>query len=149
MRCFIPLTVADLAADSPVGFSVGARVFAGTPALAAATGVEDEEELDHLALVTAGDYSALAVSIGPARRVVVAADAELEAAENPELPSELRLAARLRWGDVVAIFLDDADAECDVRAAGEDQDALDRLEDYELSWYDISERGRVVADLIG
>ena len=159
MRCFIPLTPADLPADQPAAFAAGARGFADTPALQSVLADYDQEEREFAACLAAGDYSALAVAaLAPGhgvlvgegqtvyRRVVVAVDAPATPVAQAEVPGEVTLDAPVRWQQAVAILIDEEAAETLVASAHE-QESLDALEDYDLLWFDITERHRLCAEL--
>ncbi|WP_250506407.1 DUF6912 family protein [Bowdeniella massiliensis] len=149
MRCFLPFTRADLTNPAPNAFNAGARACADTRALQREVPEADEEERELIATLAAGDYSALAYQERPARRIVVAVDARVQELTNPELACDVELAEAITWGDAVALLVDEAAAEECVAAAGSDQAALEGLEDFDLLWFDITERDDVIAQLEG
>ncbi|OKL53613.1 hypothetical protein BSZ39_08645 [Bowdeniella nasicola] len=147
MRCFLPAAVADLGEIAPAIFFSGAPACADTAALRRALPDADDEERELVASLAAADYSALAYESGPARRVVLAADAAVDPAASPQLPCDVTLSEAITWDDVVAILIDEEAAEAAVRAAAGDADALASLEDFDLLWYDVTERGDLAAAL--
>lgn len=142
MRIYLPSTPAELtAATFPPRLA-----HAVTPALRAALPDEDEEGLEYAAQLLAADDSLDLVTgtAGARRRVVVAADVD-DAVVQPlgpdaDAPSLVRLTGEVTWDDVACAHVDDADAEGDVAAAGSgDDDALDRLVERDLLWFDVTE----------
>lgn len=154
MRLYVPATITELAAAKPPRRVVSSV----TPALRAALPEEDDEGLELSAFLTAADLSALCVaeSGAPPRRVVLAVEVEAgrvpsgvpsgdlpgvsESVDAAELPSVLGV-VDLAWNDVVAVHLDDDDAEVAalVSRAAQDADVLEELGDVDLLWYDASE----------
>jgi len=136
---YIPATVADLprCADGlwepPVAYAVTERLLE----------IVASDDADELA-ETARDVAARAsvVEVGSPLRVVVVAEltrAECEA--DPEVhPAAVRVQGRIPSSAIACAFVDEADAAPDVReAAAGDEDALDRLEERDLLWYDATE----------
>lgn len=158
MRIYLPATLRELA-DLTSGHQLAARlVHAVTPALRAELPEEDEEGLEYAAQLLAADDSLdLLDGEGPAgrRRLVVAADVPeslVEAAEGDEAhaPSVVRLTAALGRDAIACVHVDEADAEADVVAAREDdEEALERLAERDLLWFDVSELDRLVASARG
>ncbi|TNU75950.1 hypothetical protein FH969_05225 [Miniimonas arenae] len=151
MRLYLPATAADLA--DPDG--VRAVASAVTPALRAALSEEDEEGLELSAFLTAADASVLRVARLGARprRVVLAVEVddvrpdEAAPEELRGLPSVLGVVA-VPWSHVVAVHVDDAEAEELVAAAvGGDEEAFDALVEIDLLWFDPSELADVRAEL--
>lgn len=155
MRVYIPVTVAmlaDLVADG-VLHAVNGTAFAVTPALREAYASGGDEDLAEVALreaalaslrllAAAGDAAAAL----PTRRAVLVADAD-DVRARPDLDDAVvRLAAPVRLTDVVAAYVDIADAEPAVTAAIAAIDAADLgdedaeltvgdAEDHDLAWY--------------
>ncbi len=130
--------------------AVNATAFAVTPTLREAYAEGDEDELADVALRDAAlaslrllddDDSGL-----PPRRAVVVADAE-DVTARPDLDDAVvRLAGPVALDDVIAAYVDNADAEPAVRAAIEAVDAADLgdedaellvgdAQDHDLAWY--------------
>jgi hypothetical protein len=152
VRVYVPATLAmlqRLVADRSLR-AVNATAFAVTPTLREAYAEGDEDELADVALRDAAlaslrllddDDSGL-----PPRRAVVVANAE-EVTARPDLDdSVVRLAGPVALGDVIAAYVDNADAEPAVRAAIEAVDAADLgdedaellvgdAQDHDLAWY--------------
>ena len=145
MRIYLPATLEEL--DRPDG--LGARpVHAVTPALRAALPDEDDEGLEYAAQLLAADDSL--DLIGEAgtqrrRRLVVAADVadglvQPVAPGEDMAPSLVRLTGVVPWSDVACVHVDEPAAEADVVAAlAGDGDAVERLVERDLLWYDASE----------
>jgi hypothetical protein len=148
MRIYLPATLADL--DTSRGLEPR-LVHAVTSALRAALPDEDEEGLEYAAQLLAADDSLERIGATGAtpRRVVVTADvpeAVVEAVEDPHAPTVVRLTAQVAWEAVACAHVDEAAAEADVTAAAAgDEEAIDRLDDRDLLWYDVSELDRLVA----
>lgn len=143
MRIYLPSTVTELA-----GRGLGPRlVHAVTPQLRRALPEEDDEGLEYAAQLLAADDSLDLLDVtarAGRRRVVVAADvpeAVIDALDGDEhAPSAVRLTVSIGWEDVACAHVDEAAAEHDVVAAtGGDEDALERLAERDLLWYDVSE----------
>ena len=155
MRIYVPATLAELAELGRAGLPPR-LVHAVTPALRAELTDEDDEGLEYAAQLLAADDSLdLLDGAGSAgrRRLVVAADVpeavvESVTADEAHAPSVVRLTATLRWDAVACAHADEAAAEADVAAARDgDEDALERLADRDLLWYDVSELERLAASV--
>ncbi|GEN78323.1 DUF6912 family protein [Actinotalea fermentans] len=148
MRIYVPSTLAEL--DPSRGLQPR-LVHAVTSALRAALPDEDEEGLEYAAQLLAADDSLdrLEGTDAPRRRVVVAVDvpeAVVEAVDDPHAPSVVRLTIPVGWDDVACAHVDEAAAEADVVAAlAGDDDAVERLAERDLLWYDSSELDRLAA----
>jgi hypothetical protein len=146
VRVYVPGPAADLRRDT----LTSTDAYAVTPALQAALPEDDAETREYVAYLGAVDDSAqLAAAAGAVpRRVVFAAEVAAAAVRHPEPepdagghPGLVRLRGPVAWRDVVAIHVDEAAAEPDVRAAAAGDTAAARaLEDRDLMWYDPSER---------
>lgn len=124
-----------------------ARAHAVTDELRRAFPDDDDEELDMIALLGAADDNIATVAAEP-YRLVVAADAEVQYAGTEEYPSLVVPNKPVAWRDVAAIFADEPDAAPDVLAArGGDADAFDRCADWDLLWYDPTERLKLAREL--
>ena len=149
MRIYVPATFAEL--DQRHGLAPR-LVHAVTPGLRAALPDEDEEGLEYAAQLLAADdcLERLAdVVAAPRRRVVITVDvpeAVVDAVDDAHAPSVVRLTTTVGWDDVACAHVDEADAEADVVAAlGGDDDAMERLAERDLLWYDASELGHLTA----
>jgi hypothetical protein len=161
MRVYLPSTLAALAVVHGEG-AVGPApltVCAVTPTLRESYATADLEELEYAALTEAARRSLGLLARGGAacRRVVLAADAP-DRLVVP-VPADGRAVARvegtLALRRVVAVHVDDPEAEADVRAAVEalpaatagDADArfvVDGAEGHELAWYATQEIASLV-----
>ena len=86
------------------------------------------------------------VVVGSRLRLVVAIDvSRADVAPVPDAhPAAVTLTGRVMSESIACIFLDEADAADDARAAaGGDEVALERLEERDLLWYDVSEMGQL------
>ncbi len=144
MRVYIPATVDDLhrCAD---GLWEPPLAYAVTERLLAIVASDDADELAELARDVAARASVIDVG-SPLRVVVVAELTRAELEEDPELhPAAVRVSGRVPAGAIACAFVDEPDAADDVRAAeGGDDDALDRLDQRDLLWYDSSELRHLV-----
>ncbi|EHB58648.1 hypothetical protein MycrhDRAFT_1084 [Mycolicibacterium rhodesiae JS60] len=155
MRVYIPATLAmlqQLVADDSFQ-PLSGTAFAVTPTLRESYAEGDDEELAEVAIGEAALASLrlLAAEAGhadgglPLRRVVVIADAEATA--RPDLDDAVvRVSGRVNRNQVVAAYVDNADAEPAVRAAIAvideadlgDEDAefiVSDAQDHALAWY--------------
>lgn len=152
MRIYLPSTVSELGAQAGL---TPRLVHAVTPALRAALPEEDDEGLEYAAQLLAADDSLDRIEPGKTglRRVVVAADvpeAVVESldADEADAPSLVRLTVTVGWDDVACAHIDEAAAEKDVVAAVRgNEDAVDRLVERDLLWYDVTELGRLATTL--
>ncbi|WP_102142792.1 DUF6912 family protein [Mycobacterium hubeiense] len=152
MRVYVPATLAmlqQLVADRSLQ-AVNGTAFAVTPALRESYAEGDDDELADVALREAalaslrllGDDS----SDLPPRRAVVEAEVD-GATARPDLDDAVvRLSAPVALDDVIAAYVDNADAEPAVRAAIDvvdeadlgDEDAeltVGDAQDHDLAWY--------------
>ncbi|KSW13752.1 hypothetical protein [Cellulomonas sp. B6] len=149
MRVYLPVTLDELQHGSPVLLTPRV-VHAVTPLLRATWPEEDEEGWEYAAQAGAADDSLVRVAgrpEAPPLRVVVAADVP-EAAVRPladaAVPSAVQLVSDVDLAAVVSVHVDEPEAAPDVRAVVEgDESAIERLEERDLLWYDVSE----VADI--
>lgn len=152
MRVYIPATLAmlqQLVADRSL-HAVNGTAFAVTPTLREAYAEGDDEELAEVAVrdaalaslrLLAADESGL-----PQRRAVLVAEVD-RATARPDLDDAVvRLSGPVRFEDVIAAYVDNADAESAVRAAIDAVDAADLgdedaeltvgdAQDHDLAWY--------------
>jgi hypothetical protein len=152
VRVYIPATLAmlqQLVADRSL-HAVNGTAFAVTPTLREAYAEGDDEELAEVAVrdaalaslrLLAADESGL-----PQRRAVLVAEVD-RATARPDLDDAVvRLSGPVRFEDVIAAYVDNADAESAVRAAIDAVDAADLgdedaeltvgdAQDHDLAWY--------------
>lgn len=153
MRVYIPATLAMLAqlvADGELPARSG-TAFAVTPTLRESYAEGDDDELAEVALRDAA-LASLRLLGGegtgdlPPRRAVLEADVE-DATPRPDLDDAVvRLAGPVRFDDVIAAYVDNAEAETAVLAAVDaiddadlgDEDAefvVGDAQDHDLAWY--------------
>lgn len=153
MRVYVPATIAmlqQLVADQTLHARNG-TAFAVTPTLREAYSEGDDDELAEVALREAA-LASLRLLGGedagdlPPRRAVLVADVD-GATARPDLDDAVvRLAGPVALTDVIAAYVDNADAEDAVRAAIEAVDAADLgdedadlvvgdAQDHDLAWY--------------
>lgn len=152
MRVYIPATLAMLSlliADGDFQPRSG-TAFAVTPALRESYAEGDDDELAEVAIAEAAMASIRLLATEsdddlPLRRAVVVADADAES--RPDLDTAVvRLKGRVGLDQVVAVYVDNADAEPAVAAAIEvidsadlgDEDAeltVGDAQDHALAWY--------------
>jgi hypothetical protein len=154
MRVYIPVTLpmlAQLVADQSLR-AVNGTAFAVTPALRESYAEGDDDELAEVALRDAALASLrlLAADDGasslPPRRAVLVADVE-GAAARPDLDDAVvRLTGPVAYSEVIAAYVDNADAEAAVRRAVSAVDVADfgdedaeltvgDAQDHDLAWY--------------
>jgi hypothetical protein len=153
VRVYVPATLAmlqQLVAEQMLHARSG-TAFAVTPALREAYATGDEDELAEVALRDAA-LASLRLLAGegmsdlPPRRVVVVAEVA-DGTARPDLDDAVvRLPGPIRFDDVIAAYVDNADAEAAVTAAIEvvdeadlgDEDAelaVGDAQDHDLAWY--------------
>ena len=153
MRVYVPATLAmlqQLVADQVLHARSG-TAFAVTPTLREAYAEGDDDELADVALRDAA-LASLRLLAGegtsdlPPRRAVVVADVE-DATARPDLDDAVvRLAGPLGYDNVIAAYVDNAEAEPAVVPAIEAIDAADLgdedaefvvgdAQDHDLAWY--------------
>lgn len=162
MRVYVPATPAMLQRLVTGGqmFAVSGTAFAVTPALRESYAEGDDEELAEVALREAalGSLRLLAVDsetedsggahpVFPPRRAVLVADVEAPVTLRPDLDDAVvRLAEPVTVADLVAVYVDTAAAEADIRIAlavideadlgDEDAElAVGDAQDHDLAWY--------------
>jgi hypothetical protein len=152
VRVYLPVTLAmlqRLVADRSLR-AVNGTAFAVTPTLRESYAEGDADELADVALRDAALASLRLLgdddSRLPPRRAVLVADAE-DVTARPDLDdSVVRLAGPIALDDVIAVYVDNADAEKAVLAAIEAVDAADLgdedaellvgdAQDHDLAWY--------------
>ncbi|WP_192722435.1 MULTISPECIES: hypothetical protein [unclassified Mycobacterium] len=153
VRVYVPATLAmlqQLVADRLLHARSG-TAFAVTPALRESYAEGDDEELADVALRDAA-LASLRLLSGegasdlPPRRAVVVAEVEGVTARPDLDDAVVRLSAPIAYDDVIAAYVDNADAEPAVVAAIEAVDAADLgdedaefivgdAQDHDLAWY--------------
>lgn len=160
MRIYIPATMSDIASDV-----ISERtVHAHTAQLEQAADLRDvplgerRDVLEAMAMNAAADDSLrrlvarteTAEKADEPRRVVIAAEVADSALEPPseadQLPTTLSLVRPVHWKHVESIHIDDDEALDDISAAMTgDEAAFERSYEYELMWYDVSERDDLIS----
>ena len=143
MRVFVPGTIDDLRHYSS-GHWEPDRGYAVTERLLEISAYDDPDELAEQARDAAAEDSI--VVLGSRLRLVVAIDvSRADVAPVPDAhPAAVTVSGRVMADSIACFFLDEAGAEADARAAaGGDEDALERLEERDLLWYDVSELGQL------
>ncbi len=153
MRVYVPATLGmlqQLVADQSLRARSG-TAFAVTPTLRESYAEGDDDELAEVALREAALASlrllaAEGMSDLPPRRAVVVAEVE-DATARPDLDDAVvRLGSEVAFGDVIAAYVDNSDAESAVLPAVEAIDAADLgdedadfivgdAQDHDLAWY--------------
>ncbi|WP_458695233.1 DUF6912 family protein [[Mycobacterium] appelbergii] len=153
MRVYIPATLAALqqfVSDRSLRV-VNGTAFAVTPTLREAYAEGDDDELAEVALREAALASLRLLAAGggsdlPARRAAVVAEVQ-EATARPDLDDAVvRLSGPVPLDAVIAVYVDNADAEPAVQAAVDvideadmgDEDAeltVGDAQDHDLAWY--------------
>ena len=157
MQIYVPATLAmlqQLVADDSL-WPVNGTAFAVTPRLREAYAEGDDDELGEVALreaalaslrLLAADAAEQPDAASPPRRAVLVADVG-EVTMRPDLDDAVvRIGAPVAIDDVAAVFVDNAAAEADVRAAIAvideadlgDEDAeltVGDAQDHDLAWY--------------
>lgn len=145
MRVYLPVTLDEL---QPVPTALpGPRTgHAVTPRLRAAWPDEDEEGWEYAAQAAAADDSLVLVAGRPAAprlRVLVAAEvaaSDVRVRDDADVPSAVEVVADVALRDVVSVHVDEPAAAAAVsRAVAGDEADLERLEEHDLLWYDVSE----------
>lgn len=154
MRLYVPSTLAELDALTTATITLSARrAHAATPALVAELaeeGIDDLEEVEYVAQLAAADDSLVAIAAGPSvpwLRVVISVDVPdasvraLPAADDDDLaPSAVEITEQVTGVKIVCVHVDEPAAAADIEAVmGGDDDAIERLADRDLLWYDATE----------
>jgi len=143
MRVFVPGSVEEIKHYSS-GHWEPDRGYAVTERLLEISAYDDPDELAEQARDAAAEDSI--VVLGSRLRLVVAIDvSRADAVPVPDAhPAAVTITGRVMPDSIACIFLDEPEAEADARAAaGGDEDALERLEERDLLWYDVSELDRL------
>lgn len=145
VRVYLPVTLAELQHVSPV--VLGPRLgHAVTPALREVWPDEDEEGWEYAAQSAAADGSLLLLAADPGApplRVVVAADVpdgSVRAPSDPPVPSAVEITCEVGTALMASVHVDEPAAARDVAAAATgDEAAVERLDEHDLLWYDVTE----------
>ncbi|WP_062132030.1 DUF6912 family protein [Demequina aestuarii] len=141
MRVYVPIAVEDLG-HCLSGTWEPRSGYALTPTLLDISASDDDELLAEQVRDAAAADAVL--ELGASRRAVVAVDyprADVQQVVG-EHPAAVTLTGRVRADAVACAFVDEPEAEVDGREAAKgDRDALARLEERDLLWYDVSEIG--------
>jgi len=143
MRIFVPGTVSELRHYTSGHWEPDGG-YAVTERLLDISVYDDPDELAEQARDAAAEDSI--VVLGSRLRLVVAVDvSRADVAPVPDAhPAAVTLTGRVMADSIACFFLDEASAEEDARAAaGGDEAALERLEERDLLWYDVSELDRL------
>ena len=141
MRVFVPGTVDELGHYAS-GHWEPERGYTVTERLMDISAYDDPDELAEQARDAAAEDSIIV--LGSRLRLVVAIDiSRADVAPVPDAhPAAVTVTGRVMQDSIACIFLDEPDAADDARAAaGGDEAALERLEERDLLWYDVSELG--------
>ncbi len=154
MRLYVPVTLAEIDALTGPTMTLETRgAHAATPALVAelaAEGVDDLEEVEYVAQLAAADDSLVLVAADPAvpwLRAVVSVDVPdssvrpVDAAADDDVASSaVTVEGPLTGVRIVCAHVDEPEAASDIQAVmGGDDDAIERLADRDLLWYDATE----------
>ena len=149
MRVYLPVTLAELQHVSPVVLTPRVA-HAVTSALREVWPDEDDEGWEYAAQSAAADGSLLLLAAdpgAPSLRVVVAADvpdACVRTLDDPPVPSAVELVCEVDATRLASVHVDEPAAAGDVAAAaGGDDGALERLDERDLLWYDVTEIDRI------
>ena len=145
MRIYLPASLDQL--DPGAGPLAARRAHAVTPALRALFPDEDDEGLEFAAQLAAADDSLELLATrpdAPQLRLVVSVDVPDSAlqpvADDDDVPSAVELVQPVDLTDVICVHVDEPGASADVVLAGRgDEDAVDRLDERDLLWYDATE----------
>jgi hypothetical protein len=145
VRIYLPVTLLDVDLAAPDAALAPGRAHAVTPGLRALFPDEDDEGLEYAAQLAAADDSLDRVGgspDAPRLRVVLSADVDpgVIGELDDEVPSAVTVRAPVPWSAVVCAHVDEPAAADDVAAAlTGDDDAVERLDDRDLLWYDATE----------
>lgn len=143
MRVFVPGSVDELGHYSS-GHWEPERGYAVTERLMDISAYDDPDELAEQARDAAAEDSIIV--LGSRLRLVIAVDvSRADVAPVPDAhPAAVTLNSRVLADSIACIFLDEPGAADDARAAaGGDEEALERLDERDLLWYDVSEIGQL------
>ena len=139
MRVYIPALVSELE-DCVSGTWAPTKGYAVTPMMRDVSSSDDDEVLEEQARDAAGTDSVL--ELGSTVRAVVVADyARADVAADPGgHPAAVTMTGRLMPDAIACIFADERESAPDAAAAANgDAEALGRLDERTMLWFDISE----------
>jgi hypothetical protein len=145
VRIYLPVTLLDVDPAGTSGSLDVARAHAVTTALRELFPDEDDEGLEYAAQLAAADDSLELVgetTDAPRLRAVLSADVDESTVTvlDEDVPSVVALSAPVPWSAVVCALVDEPAAADDVTAAlTGDEEAVERLDDRDLLWYDATE----------
>lgn len=151
VRIYLPATLADLDRIAGQRAALTPRlVHAVTAELRRALPEDDEEGWEFAAHLAAADDSLMLVAATPTAphlRLVLTAEVPDDAvrpAADDAPPSLVRLTASVPWDQVVCAHVDEPEAVPDLEAALRgDPDAVERLSERDLLWYDATELDQI------
>ncbi len=145
VRIYLPATLLDVDTAPTRPAIAAGRAHAVTRALRELFPEEEDEGLEYAAQLAAADDSLELVGAtadAPRLRVVLSADVDDAAvtALDDEIPSAVRVTTPVPWSAVVCAHVDEPGAAADVaEALTGDEDAVERLDERDLLWYDATE----------
>ena len=145
VRIYLPATLLDVDAAASREVVTPRRAHAVTPALRELFPEEDDEGLEYAAQLAAADDSLEllgSAADAPRLRVVLSADVDAAAVIvlDDEIPSAVEVTTPVPWPAVVCAHVDEPAAAGDVTAAlTGDEEAVERLDERDLLWYDATE----------
>jgi len=150
VRIYLPATLLDVDAATTQPAISPRRAHAVTTALRELFPDEDDEGLEYAAQLAAADDSLELVGAAddaPRLRVVLSADVDAGTVTvlDDEIPSAVQVSMPVPWSAVVCAHVDEPAAADDVARAlgGGDEDAVERLDERDLLWYDATELGTI------
>ncbi len=145
VRIYLPATLLDVDAASERPTVAARRAHAVTTALRELFPEEEDEGLEYAAQLAAADDSLELVGAdadAPRLRVVLSADVDAGAVTplDDEVPSAVEVTTPVPWSAVVCAHVDEPEAAADVaEALTGDEEAVERLDERDLLWYDATE----------
>lgn len=150
MRVYLPVTLDEI--QQRPRLEGPRRAHAVTPALRALWPDEDEEGWEYAAQAGAADDGVVLLAgrpEAPRLRVVVAVDVpdvSVRELDGPPVPSAVEVVDDVEVSRLVSVHVDEPAAVADVTAAATgDEEALERLAERDLLWYDVTEIPQIPA----
>ncbi len=149
VRLYLPATLLDVDAAATRPAISPRRAHAVTTALRELFPDEDDEGLEYAAQLAAADDSLELVGAAddaPRLRVVLSADVDAGTVTvlDDEIPSAVQVSMPVPWSAVVCAHVDEPQAAGDVtEALTGDEEAVERLDERDLLWYDATELGSI------
>ena len=149
MRIYLPATLDQI--EPTAGPLTPRRVHTVTPALRAMFPDDDDEGLEFAAQLAAADDSLALLGAAPGAprlrlvgSVDVTADDVRALDDDDEVPSAVDLLHAVDLDDIACVHVDEPGVGADVAGAiTGDDDAIARLDERDLLWYDASELGSI------